>query len=81
MVIVMLLLAAALSPLCFVYAAPRRVPQRARCAVAPSRKLMSDERLARQRRCGGDEGGVRRPPLGLFIPPQPLAGALSCFSY
>ncbi|HEY8125955.1 MAG TPA: hypothetical protein VIF88_11105 [Methylocystis sp.] len=37
MVIVMLLLAAALSPLCFLYAAPRRVPQRARCEVAPTR--------------------------------------------
>ena len=38
MVVVMLLLAAALSPLCFLYAAPRRVPQRARCEVAPSRR-------------------------------------------
>ncbi|WP_269750349.1 hypothetical protein [Methylocystis silviterrae] len=38
MVIVMLLLAAALSPLCFLYAAPHRIPQRARCEVAPSRR-------------------------------------------
>jgi hypothetical protein len=38
MVVVMLLLAATLSPLCFLYAAPRRVPQRARCEVAPSRR-------------------------------------------
>jgi hypothetical protein len=33
MVVAMLLLAAALSPLCFLYAAPRRVPRRVRCEV------------------------------------------------
>lgn len=38
MVIVMLLLAAALSPLCFLYAAPRCASLRARCEVAPSRR-------------------------------------------
>lgn len=38
MVVVMLLLAVTLSPLCFHYAAPRRVPQRARCEVALSRR-------------------------------------------
>ncbi|MFO1125902.1 MAG: hypothetical protein U1E25_11955 [Methylocystis sp.] len=36
MVVAMLLLAAALSPLCFLCAAPRRIPQRARCKIAPS---------------------------------------------
>ncbi|WP_256364806.1 hypothetical protein [Methylocystis sp. SC2] len=35
--VVMLLLAAALSPLCFLYAAPHRVPLRARSEAAPSR--------------------------------------------
>ncbi len=34
MVVAMLLLAAALSPLCFLYAAPRRVPQRVRDEAA-----------------------------------------------
>jgi|GEM_PF-3049189 len=38
MVVVMLMLAAALSPLCFLYAAPRRLSQRARCKFAPSRR-------------------------------------------
>jgi hypothetical protein len=38
MVVFMLLLAAALSPLCFLYAAPRRVPQRARSELGPSRR-------------------------------------------
>jgi hypothetical protein len=37
MLVAMLLLAAALSPLCFVYAAPRRIPQRARCEALASR--------------------------------------------
>jgi hypothetical protein len=36
--IAMLLLAAALSPLCFLYAAPRRVAQRARGEMAAPRR-------------------------------------------
>jgi hypothetical protein len=38
MLVAMLMLAAALSPLCFLYAAPRRVPQRARCEAAQLRR-------------------------------------------
>ncbi|MFO1102403.1 MAG: hypothetical protein U1E20_05805 [Methylocystis sp.] len=38
MVVAMLLIAAALSPLCFLYAAPRRVPHRVRAEVVRPRR-------------------------------------------